>query len=482
MNVIDLTIVSAYLLLNVVVGIACRGRQQDTQDYFAAGGTMIGRFGTLLVGLSIAATLFSGISLLSYPSIVYTHGPRILIGAVCFPLAWVILRFWFLPRFLDGKSKHPYDKIEQTFGPSVRTTASVMFILLRIGWMAALIYAPTLILMAAAGLGEEWFWPLVLAIGLSCTIYTTIGGIRGVIVTDAIQFVIIAAGLSFVIGYIFINLPVPLAQVFSDLREDGRLDVFDFSLSPTEPFTVWTLVIGFTVVNLASYLADQMSLQRYLATGTVRSASRSFGFNVCAVIALVLLLSGVGLMLAAWYRYLPDPGLPEAADQVFPYFVASHLPVGISGLLLAAILAATMSSMTSGINALSGSLTEDFRARMSKRPGERELLSFARGSSLAIGLVATLLAGWADRLGTIFDISQILLGVFLGPLLVCMVLSIAEAALRPSMVLAGMILGCVAGWAVAWSPMAPLWVSVVAALVTLLVAASGGSRPSVGPK
>ncbi len=145
------------------------------------------------------------------------------------------------------------------------------------------------------------------------------------------------------------------------------------------------------------------------------------------VIPVICLLAAVGLSLAMWYHYMPDPNLPKMVDKIFPYFIATQLPVGIAGLLLAAILAATVSSMTSGINALAATVTVDFRMRLGTKLTARQQLRFGKITSLIIGLLATLAAGIVSRLGTIFDITQILLGLFLGPLLVCSIVSVITA-------------------------------------------------------
>ncbi len=217
-------------------------------------------FQSLLVGLSIAATLFSGISFLTYPSIVYSHGIAVLLVLVCFPLSWLLLKFWFLPRFLTTGIKYPYDVIENKLGSHLRTLAAAMYILLRIGWMAALIYAPTIAILAAANLDDSWFWPIVLIIGLSSTFYTTLGGIRSVIVTDAIQFVVIAFGIILTVGFILFKLPVSFAEMFQSLQSRGSLKMFDYSLDPTKTFTVWSIMIGYSVATMGMYMADQMSL------------------------------------------------------------------------------------------------------------------------------------------------------------------------------------------------------------------------------
>src|SRR5688572_12765292 len=151
----------------VIIGLLASGRQKDVDDYFTAGGSMRGWFGNILVGLSIAATLFSGISFIFYPAVVYSGGLVLFVGVtfVCMPVTYLVLR-WFLPRYLGHGGTHPYGIIESTYGASSRTTASVLYMLMRIGWLAALIYAPTLAIMAAARLDPVWFWPCVLITGL----------------------------------------------------------------------------------------------------------------------------------------------------------------------------------------------------------------------------------------------------------------------------------------------------------------------------
>lgn len=467
---LDWIVIALYLSGTVAVGLWYSGRQSDTGDYFTGGGKMSGAFQSLLVGLSIAATLFSGISFLAYPSIVYQHGIAVLIGLLSFPLCWVLMRFVFIKRYLAVAGVEPYRVIEEHYGAGVRTVAAGMFLLLRVGWMSALIYAPTIAIMGAADLGIEWFWIIALAIGLSSTLYTTLGGIRGVIATDAMQFIVIFGSLVVVVCVIFFRLPVPLSEGLTQLESSGRLHLLRWSLDPTEPFTVWSLVIGFTVANLAAYLADQMSLQRYLSCGDARTAGRSFTINIVGASFVVIMLALTGLGLSVWYATQPASAVPTDPDQVFPRFVAAELPVGVTGLVLAALLAATMSSMTSGINTLSATLTLDFRARFGAPMIPAQQLRFAKITSLIVGVLATLLAGVVNRLGDIFDITQTLLGVFLGPLLGCILFTLLRVPIKPLSLIVGIVFGCTAGWCVAFSPARSLWVAPVSLGATLLFA------------
>lgn len=480
-SALDILIVVVYLAGCVAAGLLSRGTKADTQEYFTAGGGMGSFFGTIVVGLSIAATLFSGISFINYPSVVYSSGILLFVGAalICMPAAYVVLRWWFLPRYLASGCLYPYDGVERRFGAFTRVIASVLYVLMRIGWMATMIYAPTLAIMAMARLGDEWFWPIVLITGVSSTIYTVFAGIRGVIVTDAIQMVVIAVGIALTIGFAMQQLPVPYSVAFSELRASGRLEWREFSLDPKLPFTFWTVAIGITVANLSNYLADQMSLQRYLATGDARAACRSFVVNVFGVLLVLALLAGVGLSLFVFYSHVHDPTLPTKTDQIFPHFVATRLPAGLCGLLLAALLAATMSSLTSGINALAGVVTLDFRERFGRTMDDRSRLRFAKMASLLIGLASTLAAGLVANLGTLFDMTQVILGVFAGPLLACVVLSVTRFRCAGAAMSLGLIVGSVGGIAVRlYTPVAVLWIAPIATLLTASIAV--GLTPLLG--
>jgi len=458
MQLLDYLIIAIHFIASVSIGIAFRGKQRDINDYFTSSGGFGGIFGTILIGFSIAATLFSGISFLAYPSVIYTSGLRVFPVVISLIPSYFVLRYWFLPRYLSHGNRQPYEHIDRQYGKNVRYVTSILYILYRVGWMGALIYVPTLMIIAAMQLSEGWFWPLVLVIGLSSTLYTVIGGIRGVIVTDALQFVIILFGIFFCLIYIVFNIDIPAGRVFADLKADGALTLFDFSFDLSQTFTVWTIGIGLTITNLAIYTGDQMSLQRYLASSTPKSATQSFGTNILGATLVLILLFLVGLSMSAWYRYHPDPNLPVVADKVFPYFAATQLPSGTAGLLIAAILAATMSSMTSGINALAGSITSDFYAPTHQNKTKTEMLRFARWTSLGIGVAATLVSGFIQHLGSIWDITQTLGGTLLGPVFVIVLIATLRWKVRPGALMLSLPLAFVIGILISRTDVSTLWI------------------------
>ncbi len=466
LTTLDIILIVIYILATVAVGIACRGKQEDVNDYFTSGGGMTGAFGVLLVGLSLAATLFSGISFLAIPSLAYSEGTKVYFNIIALPLAWPILRYFFLPRYLDKGYTQPYEVLEKSFGLSVRLAAAFMFVLLRIGWMSTLIYAPTLALIGACGLGDEWFWPLALIIGGTCTIYTALGGIRGVIITDAIQFVVIFGGIVFAVVFAVINLPGNTTELTHTLREEHLLTMPSLAWDWKDTLTIWSILLGLSVASLGNYVGDQMALQRYLSTGTVKGSIRSFSISVIGAVVILAMLITLGIAISLWYDYHPEVILPERRDMIFPFFIASVLPNGISGLMLAAILAATMSSMTSGVNALAGTITFDFRERFVKIRSKETELKFARWTSVAVGIIATVISGFVGLLGSIFDITQIITGAFLGPLIACLMYAVYKVSIRPAFVLAGIGGGVVTGWWIALgTDISRLWVAPASLLV-----------------
>ena len=472
MTLIDSLIVIVYLAAIVSVGVGCRGKQNNINDYFTARDGFGGIIGTSMVGLSLGATLFSALSFVVFPSVVYTYGITALSGVLCFPIAYLILRYWFIPRYFQKDWNSPYDVIEHRFGRETRVVASVMFVILRLCWMSALIYAPVVVVMASCGLDREWFWPLILSIGLVSTIYTVVGGIRGVIVTDAIQFLLIILVLLGTITFVLVKIPLSMQEISDYLNNSTELLTINWSIDPTITMTLWAMLIGSTMQNLSSFTADQMSLQRYLASGNAESATRAFGMSMMATTIVLLLLAAVGLTLGAWYNYHPDPALPGDAERVFPYFVATQLPIGFMGMVIAAILAATMSSITSGINALSGSLMNDFSS-FADRIGSKRLLNYARSASAGIGVLATIVAGYVEKMGSLFDIVNIFYGIFLGPLLGCMFCTLGRFPVKSSMMIIAMVVGCGIGLWVAYSPLSSLWVSAFSSVATVLVAWGG---------
>jgi Na+/proline symporter len=470
MTLLDGAIILVYMAVVVTAGLLSRGRQASGEDYFTAGGAMQGFLGTAIVGLSVAATFFSGITFVALPSVIISDGLKVLLVFGALVPSLFIVSYWFIPRYMAFGGLHPYAIVAVRLGGTVRAATSVLFILLRVGWMAALIYAPTIVILAMLGLGAEWTWPVILIVGLSATAYSCFAGLRGVMVTDAIQMLVIIGSLLLAVLIGLSRLPFDPSGWWHILAAEGKLAPPSFTLDFTERFTVWGVLIGISVSNLAMYMGDQMSLQRYLAMGTARAAQRAFFCNLGGVMGVLSMLFGIGIVVLLWHAYHPELPMVDSADSVFPAFVATILPPGLSGLMVAAILAATMSSISSGINALAGAVTIDFiqPARPAAPPGY--FLVVGRWLSAGIGAVSTVGAGLAARLGTIYDVSQAILGVFLGPILGVLVLALLNRPVGQARVLVAILAASVCGIGAAFSGIQTIWVTAFGIATFFLIA------------
>ena len=481
---VDYVLIVVFLFATVAIGILSRGKQGSTADYYISKGSLPGFIGNAIIGLSIAATFFSGISLLAYPSVVINHGLVICLAMLTFVANYYLLVYFFAPRFATGEWRTPYQILEYRFGWSARKLSSGLYVLMRLGWMSALIYAPTVAILGATGLGDGHFWTVVLLVGLTSTVYSAFGGLRGIMVTDALQMLVIIGGCLTTVGFIVFNLPVSLGEAFARLGETGSTRVFDFSTDISITVTTWSVLIGGLCANTAMYFGDQMALQRYLTSPSIREVRRSFLINVVGVIVILSILAVIGLSLKAWMLYQDPAGLPEDTDRIFPFYVASQLPPGVAGLILAALLAATMSSMTSGINALSGAIEMDLVPGMGRDWSELKRLRLARVLSFGIGVAATLGAGLVGQLGQIFDITQKLLGLFAGPIGVTLLFAVLPFRIRSGFVIGGLIGGFALGLPTAFSTqlhdlfpgfpvIGSMWTSVVSMLASSVIMAAG---------
>ncbi len=477
LHAIDYILIVLFLLFTAAVGILARGKQEETDDFYISKGTLPGFLGSTIVGLSIAATFFSGISLLAYPSIVINHGLVIFITTITLIFKYYLICYFFVPLFIRRQWRSPYEILEIRFGASVRKLASFIYVILRLGWMAVLIYAPTIAILGATGLGDDYFWQVVLLVGLISTVYSAFGGLRGVMVTDAMQMLVIIAGCLITIGFIIYNLPVSYQETWRMLKDTDSLRLFDFSLDPSVKVTTWTAVIGGLFASSAMYLGDQMSLQRYMASASIEEVKHSYLVNCIGVFIVLSVLCAIGVCLKAWSLFQDPASLPANTDQYFPYYVASQLPVGVAGMILAALLAATMSSMTSGINALSGAIEMDLLPNSWKeKQSEKARLILARVLSLLIGITATLSAGLVAHLGQIFDMSQRLLGLFVGPLGIALVFAVLPLKLSGKYVISGLIGGALFASCAAFSPQlnaAYPWYPIISSMWTAVIGMFG---------
>lgn len=464
---LDYSIFTLYLLASVAIGTVFIKGQRNLDEYFLAGRSM----GSVLVALTVLAALFSGISFLAAPSEGYAHGPVFFLINLSFFIATPVTALLFLPFFYKARFFTAYQYLEERFSVQVRTLASASFILRVLLWLGAATYAPALALEQATGLP---LWFTILCTGMLTTIYTTFGGMKAVIWTDVMQLIVLFGGQLVIALVALARVPGGVGRVVELGQQGGRLDL-SLSLDPTVRVTLWGLIVGATFLSLVQMATDQVSVQRYLSARSMEEARRGLWLKLVVFLPVSAVFYGTGVVLYAFYQVHGDPlaaGRITHADQILPYFVVNELPSGFPGLFIAAIFAASMSTISAGINSLTSATLVDFYQRLWKRPdlSEDRQLKLARWLTFAYGGLVIVLAFLVQRLGTLLEATNKVVGLVGGPLLGLFLLGmvVRRAAAR------GALIGWIAGLCVLLpvcflTRVSFLWYAMIGCLTTMLV-------------
>ena len=473
LHTLDWVVLVAYLLGTIGLGASFYKGQKTTKDFFLAGRSM----SWLPVGLSVVATLFSAISYMALPSANQKYGIKIALGSLVVFLCIPIVTRVFMPFYHRMQCYSAYEYLEKRFDVRVRCLASGLFILWRIVWMSTAIYAPSLALWAATG-GDIPLIPTILLLGVFATLYTMLGGMKAVIWTDVVQFVVLFGGMVLAILFILREIPggagaiwgtavgagkttlaVEVPGMAAAETLGGRLHAYFFMTG--EKCTLLAVLVAGFVGHIGFYTVDQATVQRYFAAKSLKDARRSFWVNAFANVSLHVGLAFLGLALFAYFRHTPHPafvcGKGFKADWGFPYFVATALPSGVAGLILAALCAATMSSVDSGINSCTTAFMVDFWRRLKfghvsmdaigdSAEQSRDDLRVARILTLLLGLFVTVIACFVGRLGSIIEIAGKLVNGFCGPMFAIFLMGMFSRRARSL----GVFYGAIVSLAIMW--------------------------------
>jgi len=411
---LDIAVLVVYLVIVVGKGVVLGRKQKGLDDYFLAGRKM----GWFVVAISIYASLFSAISYMGGPGESFYNDLQYSAIFLLKPLIIPVVLVVFLPFYYRINVYTAYAYLEERFSLPLRLLGSVFFIFWRLTWMALVIYAPALALSEFLGLD----WRIsILIIGLSSTIYTVAGGMKAVIWTDVMQFFVLVGGILAVAAICINGVEGGLPVIWDVAAQNEKLKMFDFRWDPTLRLSFMSVVIGGFFVLLAGYTVDQVAIQRYLSTSNVREAGRSIIFTLVMGVLVSLLFYWTGVLMWVFYHQHPQLAPPVFAhkDRILPFFIVNQLPVGVRGMLVAALFAATMSSMDSGINSITTATLMDFYDRLSpRRLKEGGKLLLARKWTIFWGVFTTglalLIGFWGKGL---IEMSNTLAGLFTGPLL-----------------------------------------------------------------
>ena len=471
MTTLDWVVVSLYIFLVIGLSIFLSRGQKDDTDYYVGGRNLP----WWAVGISVLATQSSAISFVSIPAFVALReggGLKWLQYELAVPLAMIFIMIFLVPRFREMKLVSVFEFVERRFGHATSQFLSLVFLISRGFGTGVGVYATALVLSAMIDI--EIYWTIIL-IGIVAIIYDTIGGIAAVVYSDVLQMVLIVIGALISIYYC-----IDIAGGFSSLTEyldPSRLDGVEmahgFDDDSTAPF--WAYLVGGFFLYSSYYGTDQSQVQRALSTTSALAAKRSLLLNGLARFPLTLLYICLGLALIGAYYSSPvlQSAIPEDhLDYLVPKFILIYLPPGVRGLILAAILAAAMSSLDSSINSLSAVTMRDYVERNFKLTPKAQLM-WGKITTVIWGIIVTGCALAAGNIAkTIVEAINKVGSAFYGPVLATFLVGLLSRKISGPAILIGVIAGVGTNlyfW-IAEVPLHWMWWNLVGFVVTVATA------------
>lgn len=379
---VDHSVVVLYLLGMLGIGFYFSNKEKDTKDYFL-GGKKIPWWAT---GMSLFATMASAISLMTMPGKSYSSNWTwfmvSIFSAMTLPISLYILAP--LIRKLNIRTSNEY--LEYRFGTITRILGSLIFVLFQLlGRMAPVMLLPSIALNAITGVDIEI---CILVMAVVTIAYTFMGGLAAVIWTDTIQGFIMVGTIVACLVMAIIYLELPIGEIWSTASEAGKLHMVDWDWNATYP-TIWLFFIG-TIFIAFNQIGDQNFIQRVQCTSSLKETRKAVTLQMAVAVPINLLLFSVGTALFLYYQNHPAELNPSMrADGVYPFFAAQKLPMGVSGLVVAALLAATMSTISSSICSVANLGVDDFYRRFSKSSTEKSAMIVGKGLTLIVGIIGT---------------------------------------------------------------------------------------------
>lgn len=460
MTFTDYIVVAVYFAIIVAVGVSFSGSQKSLKEYFL-GGNDVPWWAAAFSGI---ATLVSAVSYLGAPGVAaagdYTlHQYRLGLPLAIFLLCWVMLPF-----FHRQQRYSIYEYFEERFDCKTRLCASGLFIVLKVCYLGLATYAPALVVQKMFG----WsVWPVVLFVGIVTTFYTMFGGIKAVIWTDCLQLFVLMGGLVAVAVVLLGRIDGGLGEVVAVGSVHEKFRFLDFTFDLTTRYTFWGGLIGGAFFLLTQYGVDQTELQRFMSTRSPREGNVALVTTLLATFAFGLFVFFIGTMLFVFYTQHPDKGgLALASHEIFPKFIVEELPSGLKGLLVAGVLSAAMSTISSVLNSVTTVGVTDFYNRFARLPAS---VGQARWATFAVGLLGTAIAGFAGSLGNILELAMSLNSFFGGPLVGLFLLGMLNKRARAHAAFAGLFIGlCTAVWLGVATKISFLWYGLFAAATTFV--------------
>lgn len=427
-SILDWVIVLVYIFLMLLIGYLSSRKNKTVEDYILGGKKM----NSFSIGISLFATLFSTLSYLSYPGEMIKYGPVFLVGILALPVAnWLVGKF-LIPKFMQMNVKSAYEILEVKIGSNTRNLAVVFFLSLRFLWMTTIIYATVdVALVPILDINRSLVPVISVILSLLTVIYTSMGGMNAVVKTDVIQSFIMFFGLILTIIFVHVQLGTNQSLFNPDIYT--HWEAVNWGIHPTKRMTAGNIFILILVIQVCTAGSDQMAIQRYLSTKSVKDATSSYNISLWGGGLIKILLAYAGICVMSYFFYNPEilggSTIAENADSLFPLYIRVGLPSGLTGVITAGLLAAAMSSLSSGLNSTSTVIMEDIIKKRKKAQGklvnERREFKLIKKLTLILGTLVALSTFFLPYVtGNLFDVIQRVVNLVVAPLFVLFIMAL----------------------------------------------------------
>jgi solute:Na+ symporter, SSS family len=437
---------------NVLFGASFFFKNRTSAQFTSGGGNLP----AWVVGMSIFATFVSSISFLALPGNAYSSNWNALVFSFSIPVASIMAVKFFVPLYRRIGSISAYTYLEIRFGSWARIYASLCYLLTQ------LMRTGAILLLLALPLNALFGWnirTIIILTGIAVTFYSMMGGIRAVVWTDAIQGIVLIAGAIACALVLTFSMPEGPGQIFDIAVRDNKFSLGSFG-SSLSTSTFWVILVYGLFINLQNFGIDQNFVQRYMATNTDKKAKSSALFGSLLYLPVSIIFFYIGTALYAFYTAQPDL-LPEnlkqagMGDKIFPHFIVNGLPQGITGLLIAAIFAAGMSTVSTSLNSTATIILSDYYLRyINKSAGNRASMMVLYASSVVVGSLGVIIAVSLIGVTSVLDAWWSLASIFSGGMLGLFLLAFLSRKVRRIDAAIGVIAGVVV---IIWLSLSPLY-------------------------
>ncbi|MGA8728423.1 MAG: sodium:solute symporter [Terracidiphilus sp.] len=443
LNFLDLAVIVTYLAGVTLFGLRFRGKQRTLKDYFLADNTAP----WWAISLSIVAAETSTLTIISVPALAYENDFQFLQLVMGYLVGRIVVAFLFVPHYFSGELVTAYQLIERRFGQRLRSMTAGVFLVTRAAAEGVRVFAVAIVVRAAfASLlpGTTSFGRDASAIAIVTLLtlaYTFKGGMAAVIWTDVVQLTVYLAGTLVALLVILHAVPGGWANASAIAAHANKFRVFDMSWNFSTTYTFWSGLIGGAFLITASHGTDQLFVQRLLSARSERQAKVALLASGAAIFFQFSLFLLIGAMLFAYYKLFAPNVVFSRTDTLFPTFIVTHMPHGVSGLLIAAIVAAAMSNLSAALNSLSSTTIVDFYARIRPASTEERRVQLSRVATIGWGVVLFGLALLARSGGKVLEMGLSIASVAYGSLLGVFLLGVLTKSTTESGAMTGMLFG-----------------------------------------